>query len=150
MVTFIRFVALWAAAAGMGLSGCSGPSCNSPAGGPGTPAIRLTHVPPRGSVDTLRGAVQHVKPADYYVAVFIQVPGSGGWWTKPTFAEPRTQVHCNGGFSADITTGANDSEATQIAAFLLPNNADPPALAGNATLPPSLYKSAAAVVLVSR
>lgn len=133
-----------------GASGCGGPSCETVAGGAGKPSLSFTHVPPRGSTDSLRGAAEHIRPADYFVAVYIDVPDGGGWWIKPYFDMPRTKLHCDGSFTTDITTGASDSEATQIAAFLLPNSANPPALGGSPGLPQMLYESAVAVVSVSR
>ena len=44
-------------------------------GGPGTPAIELTYVPPMSSSNHLRGRVWHVRPVDYRVAVYIRVRG---------------------------------------------------------------------------
>jgi len=134
------------------LAGCvdSGPSCGSIAGGAGTPSIAFTSVPALGSTDSLNGRVLHVIPANFYVAVYIFVPNGEGWWIKPTFATPDTTVNCDGTFSADVTTGGLDTEATIITAFLLPNTYSPPLLGGSATLPGALYAAAVATVSANR
>jgi hypothetical protein len=150
MISGMRLIAMSALAVVAALSACGGPSCDTITDGFGNPSLTFTSVPARESTNYLQGVAMHVKPANFFVAVYIDVPGSGGWWTKPYFDNPRTGLHCDGRFTADITTGAHDSDATQIAAFLLPNNVNPPALAGSPTLPQSLYQSAVAVASVSR
>lgn len=109
-------------------------------GGPGSPAIEFTYVPPYGSFDDLQGRVRHVPPAESAVAVYIFAPWpeGGGWWTKPTWDRPLTPVWSDGSWSTDITTGGVDDRASRIAAFLLPKGYDPPILAGERTLPGSL------------
>jgi len=61
-------------------------SCSVPTPGAGTPSISFTY-PPIGSSGSIMGQEEHVAPSDYYVAVYILV--GSGWWTKPTFAQPR-------------------------------------------------------------
>jgi exo-beta-1,3-glucanase (GH17 family) len=116
-------------------------------GGPGTPTIEFTYVPPRGSFNNLTGRVLHVSPFAYNVAVYIYV---SGWWTKPTFASPLTPIQADGSWTTDITTGGIDEQATQIAAFLVPDGYHPPAMAGGGTLPAGLDANAVANVIVSR
>jgi exo-beta-1,3-glucanase (GH17 family) len=116
-------------------------------GGPGTPSIAFTSVPPYGSFNNLQGQVLHVAPADYRVAVYIYV---GGWWTKPTFANPLTTILPDGTWTCDITTGGSDQNATQIAAFLVASTYSPPQMSGGQTLPSSLYSDSAANVSVTR
>jgi len=127
-------------------------SCTAPVSGAGTASIAFTSVPPIGSVGTdavLQGQTTHVAPSDYYVAAYIFV--NGGWWTKPTFASPRTAIQCDGSFSTELVTGGSDPSATRVAAFLLPNSfGDPPAVGGSATLPQALYQAAAASLIVNR
>lgn len=108
-----------------------------PIGGPGTPAIEFTYVPPYGSFDNLEGQVWHVLPNEYKVAVYIKV--TGGWWTKPYWNSPLTDIELDGTWVCDITTGGQDSQATEIAAFLVPNGYDPPGMSGGPTLPSELY-----------
>jgi hypothetical protein len=105
-----------------------------------TTKIDFTDVPDYGTFDNLHGKVCNVNPADYKVAVYIYVPGAGGWWTKPTFAYPLTSIRSNGTWTCDITTGGIDHLATQIAAFLVPNGYYPPRRDGHSSLPGALLE----------
>lgn len=116
-------------------------------GGPGAPTIELTVVPRRGSSTDLQGQVLHVNPLDFKVAVFIYV---GGWWTKPTFAQPLSTIQLDGRWICDVTTGGNDALAIAIAAYVLPNGYAPPLLAGAGALPAELDAHAIAKVLIDR
>jgi hypothetical protein len=116
-------------------------------GGPGTPSIEFTTVPPYGSFDDLKGQIWHVQPSAYRVAVYIYV---GGWWTKPTFANPLTAIFPDGSWTCDITTGGSDQNATQIAAFLVAATYSPPAMSGQQQLPASLYSDSVANVSATR
>jgi len=109
-------------------------------GGPGECSIQFTYVPPYGSFENLRGQVWHVAPADYKVAVYINV--GGGWWTKPYFAYPLTDIYPDGSFVCDITTGGVDQEATSIRAYLVPVGYNPPLTSGQGTLPQELGQNA--------
>lgn len=107
-------------------------------GGPGTPSIGFTHVPAYGNLtEFLRGTVTHVRPAEHRVAVYIYV---GGWWNKPTHAEPLTKIYSDGTWECDIVTGGNDQLATQIAAFVVPSSYVPQLLSGAQQLPNDLYQ----------
>jgi len=116
-------------------------------GGPGTPEINFTYVPPYGSSDYLEGQVWHIKTSEYRVAVYIKV--RGGWWTKPYWSSPLTNIHYDGGWVCDIVTGGVDEEATEIAAFLVPAGYNPPSMSGGDTLPSEL-DTAVAKALVTR
>ncbi len=116
-------------------------------GGPGTPAIVFSYVPPYGSFDDLRGQVWHVDPSKYNVAVYIYV---SGWWTKPYFSSPLTPIQRDGSWICDITTGGVDETATRIAAYLLPSAYTPPLMSGGATLPAELDANAVAKVETTR
>ena len=76
--------------------------------------------------------------------MYIQV--NGGWWIKPSFASPLTNLGYNSAWMCDITTGGVDEKATKIAAYLLPNGVNPPLLAGAGSLPGWSYPS----VMVTR
>jgi exo-beta-1,3-glucanase (GH17 family) len=104
-------------------------------GGPGAPQISFTAVPPIHSTtdDLLHGQVSHVAPASYRVAVYIFV--GGGWWTKPTFANPTTTIDPDGTWVCDIVTGGNDQDATKIHAFLIASDYTPPQGNGQPSLP---------------
>lgn len=101
--------------------------------------IWFTYVPPYGTYDDLSGEVSGVTFADHKVLVYIYV---GGWWTKPTWAEPMTTINPDGTWTCNITTGgASDTTATKIIAFLIPQ-ADYDTLwerSGQASLPAELY-----------
>jgi YVTN family beta-propeller protein len=111
------------------------------------PSIAFTHVPAWGSFDDLEGQVQYVSPSEYQVAVYIYV---SGWWTKPYWDSPLTPIRSDGSWTCDITTGGIDQQATQIAAFLVPNGYDPPSMAGGQALPAGLFENAVAQVTVER
>jgi exo-beta-1,3-glucanase (GH17 family) len=123
-------------------------SCGDIPGGAGTPAIELTEVPPIGSSDDLRGQVWHVLPNDYGVAVYIKV--HGGWWTKPYWNNPVTAISCDGTWVCDITTGGNDPQATDVAAFLIPLTYTPPSASGTGVLPAGLYTNSVANIEETR
>ena len=111
------------------------------------PSIAFTHVPPYNSNEDLSGVVSCVDPALHYVVCYIYV---GGWWVKPYFADPRTPINPDGTWTCDITTGGNDPLATRIAAFVMPNNVDPPLLAGDQQFPRTLTEAAVASTQVER
>jgi len=119
-------------------------SCQEIPGGPGNPAIEFTYIPPYGSFEDLEGQVWHVQPEDYRVAVYIRV--GGGWWTKPYWNNPLTFINCDGSWVCDITTGGIDETATEIAAYLVSFDYDPPLAAGDTTLPLELEEHAVAWV----
>ncbi len=123
-------------------------TCMDIPGGTGTPAVELTAVPPIGSSSDLRGQVWHVAPANYGVAVYIKV--LGGWWTKPFWNDPVTSINCDGSWTCDITTGGEDPQATDIAAFLIPLAYTPPTAAGEGVLPVELYTNSMVYVEVKR
>ncbi len=127
-------------------------SGTQPVDGPGAPSIEFTYVPPYGSSEDLHGRVRHVEPSLCAVAVYIFAPwpAGGGWWTKPTHANPVTAVLADGSWTADITTGGVDEQASRIAAFLLPKGYQPPLASGERTLPASLYTAALAHVIAER
>jgi exo-beta-1,3-glucanase (GH17 family) len=123
-------------------------SCNGVPGGPGTPQISFTYVPPTGSADQLEGQALHASTSAFGVAIYIQV--FGGWWTKPYYDQPVTSLQPDGSWSAPIATGGYDTSATAIAAFLIPNSYTPPPLGGEPSLPDELYQNSVANVQTQR
>lgn len=112
-------------------------SIASTAPAPSQPVITITSVPNLGATGNATGQVTGVNLADYAgVAVYIQV--NGDWWTKPTFDDPLTTINSDGSWTTDITTGGDDPDATQITAYLIPNNFDVPLADDTSILPPSL------------
>jgi len=85
--------------------------------------------------------------SDYKIAVYIYV---SGWWTKPTFANPITEMNPDGTWWCNIVTGGLDDQATRIAAFLIPSDYRPPRMEGHADLPSDLYQRAATHAIVER
>ena len=114
------------------------------------PRLIVTYSPPMGSLDDLEGIALHVDPYEYQVVVYIYVPGANGWWVKPSFDYPYTEIDDYGNWSTYIFTGGIDDEATKIAAFLIPYDYDPPAAAGWSSLPQALYNASVSEVEITR
>jgi len=103
------------------------------------PDIYFTYVPPYGTVGNLSGQVTGVVFNDYEVLVYIYV---GGWWNKPTWANPTTPIDSNGSWTCNITTSIpGDTLATRIIAFLIPSGSYQSSweMAGQSVLPAELY-----------
>lgn len=127
-------------------------TCDGIPGGPGTPDLQFTYVPPYSAGaprDALQGLALHIPTSDYRVVVYIFVPGFG-WVVKPTLGTPLSTIHSDGTWSADVVTGGSDASATQIAGFLIPVTYSPPLLFGAGSLPPELFTESAAQVQVTR
>jgi exo-beta-1,3-glucanase (GH17 family) len=123
-------------------------TCRDNPGGTGAAVIEFTIVPAIGSFDNLRGQVWHVEPDQHGVAVYIKV--NGGWWTKPYWNNPVTAISCDGSWVCDITTGGDDAQATDIAAFLIPLTYTPPSATWAGVLPVELYTNSLANIEVPR
>lgn len=118
-------------------------------GGPGTPTLLLTHVPPRGSTTWLEGQVEHLNTSTHQVAFFIRV--NGLYWNKPTFAMPAVPIDFSGSFSGTVTSNPSDVNADQVVVYVLPTAYAIPLLYnGSATLPASLDANAVAKAVVNR
>jgi len=101
--------------------------------------ITITSTPIYGQAGSAVGSVSGIASSNYSkyaVAVFIKV--AGGWWNKPTWATPVTAIQSNGTWTANITTGGNDVNATAIIAYLVPTTFSVPMASGQASLPSSL------------
>ena len=112
------------------------------------PTIEFTSVPALGSYLNLNGIARNVDPAKVRVAVYIRV--DGGWWNKPYWDSPATELASEGSFSVSIATGGHDEQATEIAAFLIPAELPPPPMRGQPELPPQLFETALAHASVTR
>ena len=64
------------------------------------------------------GGVYNVIYNDYKVALSIYVPGAG-WWPKPTFAHPWTNISSDGTWHNEVVTGGNDQNLTGVMAELV-------------------------------
>jgi hypothetical protein len=114
-----------------------------------TPSIEITNVPPFGSTSDLGGRVLNANPADYRVAVLIYIPGAG-WWSKP-FCNPQlTTIQANGSWTADITTGGSDANATTITALLVTPSYSEACVTGLTALPSNVLAQAVASATVTR
>ena len=103
---------------------------------PVQPGIFITRVPPMGTSGYAYGNVSGVKLSDYSgVAVYIKV--NGLWWNKPYWTSPESILNSDGTWSADIATGGDDIDATEVNAYLIPNGFTIP-LVGGGSLPSSL------------
>lgn len=116
---------------------------------PDDPDLEFTYVPPIGSYENLKGQVCHFSSADYRITVYIKV-GSGWWGAKPYWASPLTVIQNDGSWTCDITTGGNDSQATQIVAYLVLASYSPPKMSGGSTLPQELEDNSVAKVETTR
>ena len=114
-----------------------------------SPQILLTNVPAFGSSTDLSGSVTGVNPSACAVAVFIFIP-SAGWWSKP-FCDPQlTVIHPDGSWTADITTGGVDNQATKITALLVATNYNQACVTGAGILPTNVTAQALASATVIR
>lgn len=114
---------------------------------PNQDTFGISYTPPKGVYQLLKGYVNLLNPCDYKVAIYIKV---GGWWTKPTFAQPTVPVLCNGRWNAEFITGGNDVNATDICVFLIPATYNPPACSNCASIPPAVYQNAIAWRCINR
>jgi hypothetical protein len=111
------------------------------------PKITITDVPLYGVSGSASGAVKGVDPSEYKVAVYIYV---SGWWTKPYWDSPLTEIKSDGTWSCNIDTGGDDIHATRVAAFLVPAKYVPPEMTGENSLPSKLYKNSVSSSIVKR
>lgn len=88
------------------------------------PVIHLTYVPEYGSFDDIEGYVYcddgtSFNPADYRVALYIEIDGLNQIYQKPTYDQPFVPIAKNGYFRADYTTGGIDEQAIIIHLLLV-------------------------------
>jgi len=106
------------------------------------PGLEYTAVPAYGTDGLLEGRALCVDPAAHRVATYIRV--GGGWYNKPTFAEPLSPLDADGRFATQVVTHPNDRFATALRSFLLPDGVAPPRVDGLPNLPAALDDAAAA------
>jgi autotransporter-associated beta strand protein len=98
------------------------------------PTIQITSVPAYGTDGSMTGTVSGVDFAQYCVAPYIQIEGSG-WWTKPISTTPTVTINSDGTFSANVTSGGVDDQATIYYAALVPAGSTPPLELGSPSAP---------------
>lgn len=116
---------------------------------PAADSVEFTSIPPYGSQSFLQGKVYGLNPTNYAVAVFIYVDGIG-WFTKPTCANPLTTIQPDGTWTADITTGGVDTDATRIAAFVVPATYNQPCVTNVFCFPAALLQQSVANAMTTR
>lgn len=102
------------------------------------PSVEITNAPPFEVAGILQGRASCDDAGPCGIAVYINV--NGGWYNKPTYANPITAIATNGSWSCNVATyPPGDVYATKYAAFLVPLSASNsvPILEGT-TLPESL------------
>jgi len=88
------------------------------------PRIAFTSVPPYGSFAQLSGRLTGGNPADWQVALMINISGLGAW-SKP-YCDANNQaavlvpIQSDGTWTTPYATGGVDDTATEIAAYLVP------------------------------
>ena len=112
-------------------------------------SVEFTSVPSYGSFNNLQGKVYGVNPASNRVAVFIYVT-SAGWFTKPSCGSPLTTIQTDGTWTADITTGGSDQNATRIAAYVVPSSFSQPCVTNVFCIPTAVEQQAIASVMTTR
>ena len=111
-----------------------------------SPSIIITNLPAYGSQGNLSGLVVNANSTTNAVAVYDYV--AGAWYSKPGCSSALTPIQPDGSWTADITTGASDPTATEIAAFLVPTNYTQACVNGASGLP--IPSQAEAVVYATR
>ncbi len=90
------------------------------------PGIKITSVSAYGDTNgyVIGKVVNLAKKyyANYKVAGYIQVDDN--IWTKPTLANPLTEIKSDSTFTFDITTGGCDAYAFKVFAYLVPADID--------------------------
>ena len=112
-------------------------------------SVEFTYVPPYGSQNSLHGQVYGLTPSNYAVAVLIFVQDVG-WFSKPTCAASLTPIASDGSWTADITTGGLDTNATRIAAYVVPASYNQPCVTNVFCLPAALLEQSVANAIVTR
>jgi hypothetical protein len=108
--------------------------------------IWLTMVPEWGNASmNLYGKV-NANPQAYEVAGVIFIEEAGGWWTKPSFADPTVQIAADSSFMLDFTAGGLDRYCTRLLAVLVPKSYLVPAFGGVGDLPADFLDHPYAIV----
>ena len=88
---------------------------------PPSPENWITSSPRYGKKGSLQGVVTGANDftlTNFQVLTFDFV--NGHWWEKPYFNKPAVKVSRSGNWTAKITTGGDDVQATEIRAYVVP------------------------------
>lgn len=117
-------------------------------GGPGKPEITITQLAKLGDKHgSVYGFVNHVRPSEMKLAVFIWV---NGWRTKPYWAGPNNTFGLSGTFESNITTEDGDEAATRIAVYLVPIQVPIPPLVDVPQIPQYFLDKTVTGIIVNR
>lgn len=111
-------------------------------------SIAITNLPAFGAWGNLGGIVANAASASQRVAVFIYV--GGGWYSKPSCAQPLTTIQPDGSWTANITPVPSDINATIIAALLVSSNYNQACVQGASGLPATVSQTALASAYATR
>jgi hypothetical protein len=111
-----------------------------------TPSIIITNLPAFGAHGNMGGVVLNADSDANRVLAFIFV--AGAWYSKPACTSQLTVIQPDGSWSANISPSANDVNATEIAAFLVPSSYSLPCVNGASGL--TIPSSALAVTYANR
>ena len=78
---------------------------------PPVPGITISYIHECRQEGSISGTTENVYPSDYKIAVYIY---SSGWWNKPYWVSPLTDINPDGTWTTDVTTGGNDTMATNL------------------------------------
>lgn len=121
-------------------------------------SVEFTYVPPYGSFSNLQGKVYGVNTLSNRVVVFINKgqqndSSLSSWSSEPGCASGKTiftTIQSNGTWTADITNVSGDTNATQIAAYVVPATSGPPCVTSSACLPASILQQSVASTIATR
>jgi hypothetical protein len=108
--------------------------------------IWLTSVPDWGNASAALYGKVNANPQAYRVAGLIFIEEAGGWWTKPSFANPTVSIEADSSFTLDFTTGGLDQYCTRLLTVLVPNNYQVPVFGGVSELPADFLTHPYAIV----
>lgn len=111
------------------------------------PEIKFTYIPEIGSFEYLKGVCEGTYLERFQLAVFINTVG---WYNKPYWDAPETEIEADGSWECDITTGTDDELADKITVFLFKIEYNIPILEGDSEFPQKMFDNAISFIEVTR
>jgi len=84
--------------------------------------------------------VENLGVLTHRVAVYLHT--AEGWSTRPSEAQPLTDIGCDGTFSVEVFTGEGDLHGDRVFAAVVTEDFLPPVLSGAESLPRVLLERA--------